>query len=469
MSFGVAYGLALQGVKQARLQTNLLPYEVRLERVIRGKKPWMVAAAAALLFGMCLIAMASGMEKSAVEDPTIKNAGESLERIAKLAKDNENEFNGHLEKMKKSEETLRRIGAGVEERLNWQLLHQYINLCTPQPNGKRLVELAENRVQPYQKYWLGNKKAQTAWQDYQDRQTGKLKDLPLDKAQELDRTIKENLIQVNIIGINALYTDDLYPFYSKILLDGSELPGMQQYEKEKVKAYAEKEDAAARKALSDEDIGKSMTEAKNAPKDGWVVEIRGYTYVQPKSEEFVDATLIENLKYPSKLKDIQMSDALKGKIEKRVGYLHLYKRKPVYDPVPGRFEFVGRSYLSSLVKGNAQGGFGAGPGPGGPMMPMGPRGGEQPGGPVPEGKEKANRDMWRPMGLETAAIVGEAGGPGGGGFAPPPGAVPPPGGVEGAKGKQKAVPRYEFVIVFIWREPIGPEPTAVAAGADKKN
>src|SRR3954471_6931155 len=35
MSFAVAYGLALQGLKQAKLQTNLLPYEVRLERIVR--------------------------------------------------------------------------------------------------------------------------------------------------------------------------------------------------------------------------------------------------------------------------------------------------------------------------------------------------------------------------------------------------------------------------------------------------
>jgi hypothetical protein len=34
---------------------------------------------------------------------------------------------------------------------------------------------------------------------------------------------------------------------------------------------------------------------------------------------------------------------------------------------------------------------------------------------------------------------------------------------------QKIVPRYEFVILFIWREPIGPETPAVAAITDKKN
>src|SRR5204862_1413889 len=66
MSFGVAYGLGLQGLKQARLQTNLLPHEVRLERIVRGKKPWAVAAAAALLFGLSMLTFARAMEKNNV-------------------------------------------------------------------------------------------------------------------------------------------------------------------------------------------------------------------------------------------------------------------------------------------------------------------------------------------------------------------------------------------------------------------
>ena len=64
-------------------------------------------------------------------------------------------------------------------------------------------------------------------------------------------------------------------------------------------------------------------------------------------------------------------------------------------------------------------------------------------------------------------MIGEGAGPGFGGGERPVGPVAPvapfPGG-EGVKGKNepKIVPRYEFVIVFIWREPVGPEPTAVA-------
>src|SRR5262249_47730862 len=51
LSYGVAYGLALQGLGQAHLRTNLLPPEIQVDRLIRAKKPWAAAAAAALLVG----------------------------------------------------------------------------------------------------------------------------------------------------------------------------------------------------------------------------------------------------------------------------------------------------------------------------------------------------------------------------------------------------------------------------------
>ena len=46
LSFGVCYGLALQGLGKGGLKTNLLPKEIVRDRLIREKKPWAVAAAA---------------------------------------------------------------------------------------------------------------------------------------------------------------------------------------------------------------------------------------------------------------------------------------------------------------------------------------------------------------------------------------------------------------------------------------
>ncbi len=55
MSFAVAYGLALQGLEQTPIQTNLLPEEIRTARIIRDKKPWSLVAAATLLLGFTTV------------------------------------------------------------------------------------------------------------------------------------------------------------------------------------------------------------------------------------------------------------------------------------------------------------------------------------------------------------------------------------------------------------------------------
>ena len=54
LSYGVCYGLCVQGLGKGRLSTNLLPREIIKDRLIRAKKPWAVAAVAALLFG-CMV------------------------------------------------------------------------------------------------------------------------------------------------------------------------------------------------------------------------------------------------------------------------------------------------------------------------------------------------------------------------------------------------------------------------------
>ena len=53
LSFGVAYGLAVQGLGESKVSTNLLPDEVVRKRLWDSKKPWFAAAAAAVLVAMC--------------------------------------------------------------------------------------------------------------------------------------------------------------------------------------------------------------------------------------------------------------------------------------------------------------------------------------------------------------------------------------------------------------------------------
>src|SRR5690606_7772865 len=51
LSFAVCYGLAVQALGKGKLNTNLLPREILKDRMIREKKPWAVAAVAALVLG----------------------------------------------------------------------------------------------------------------------------------------------------------------------------------------------------------------------------------------------------------------------------------------------------------------------------------------------------------------------------------------------------------------------------------
>lgn len=54
LSFATCYGLCLQGLKQGAIKTNLLPREIEVERIIRAKKPWVLASVSLLSLGLVL-------------------------------------------------------------------------------------------------------------------------------------------------------------------------------------------------------------------------------------------------------------------------------------------------------------------------------------------------------------------------------------------------------------------------------
>src|SRR5439155_17565447 len=74
LSFGVAYGLAVQGLQKARLLTNLLPPEIKMERLIKAKKPWAAAAAAILLLSVGALAFGYGRQYAAYTGKDIDDA-----------------------------------------------------------------------------------------------------------------------------------------------------------------------------------------------------------------------------------------------------------------------------------------------------------------------------------------------------------------------------------------------------------
>ena len=441
MSFGVAYGLGLQGLKQARLQTNLLPYEVRLERVIRGKKPWVVAAAACLIFGMFMMALAQGMEKRAIVNDAVDKLPKDSTATTNQAKKFQDGFKDGEDRLKKTLEGLEKIGAGVNDRVNWQLLHQYVNMASPQPNGDRLpIKPARKLVYPRRQLWDENKDSKKAFELYEQKRFGKLGDVKTKNNDEVEVFIKKNLIQVNIAGINALYSDDLGPYFRQIARDVLDLEkaGMGDIEAANLKKFAEAKDPEELKKL-------------DLPRDGWVVEIRGYTYHENIDKlDFVEDTIVENLRNPTHIKDKEMTD----RIKERVSHLLVYKIKQVPVPITGRFEYISRSYLPDLMKSEVAVRPGLGMGEPPPPVNLPPAVLPPPGAPGVAGAAAKSRDAWKPLGDIASSIFTVSGkGPQDLPIPQPQILIP-----MDKKAKDAAlaliVPRTEFVILFVWREPI---------------
>src|SRR6185369_16292118 len=81
LSFVVPYGLALQGLKITRVHTSLLPPEIKTARLIRKKKPWAVAAAATLLFGLATSTWGFSTHWKAVSVDKWKDAEQKVDGV----------------------------------------------------------------------------------------------------------------------------------------------------------------------------------------------------------------------------------------------------------------------------------------------------------------------------------------------------------------------------------------------------
>src|SRR5262249_26133021 len=180
-------------------------------------------------------------EKKALVNSEIDNQKKQVDQAIKEIQRLNGAFAEKEGELKKSLALLDKIGVGVNDRMNWQLLHQYVNRSSPQPNGDRLTEKAQGDIAPRNvkaKLWTDNKDAQKAKAEWEDLLANDRKEMAPSEAARLDRFIKENLIQINIAGINALYTDDLTSYFRKIAKDVPLLPGMREDEQNDVKALA---------------------------------------------------------------------------------------------------------------------------------------------------------------------------------------------------------------------------------------
>jgi type IV pilus assembly protein PilM len=549
LSFGVAYGLALQGLKKTRIQTNLLPQEIRFERMIRAKKPWAVAAAAALLIGVVGTTIGYARLNSAFASKPVKDAMERGGGVVKEFKKWNDQYDSKFKEETKQENDVRQIMAGLDERLDFIMLQEFVDHCLPVPalrfegkfkgaekddfvvvglDGKEKTFKADvgsvvvdGKIVP-----LGEVKKDTAvtviyqedpgalayWKDPQTREAylrfwerqGAGKGGPA-KAED-DKL--DHLIQINLESLYPRFSPEVKAVYTGSWVKEHPLLGMDEKEKADLKA------------------------GKTPEGKGWVVELRGYTYFYD-DPDFIIRTLLHQLitrgrtpeqaaegapqtegtpkapeskpgepaapkpagetnkpgaetpddaDKPADGKAVKKIDPAKEKegtwnkvIRGRVSGAFIFDYKPVPDPEPDKFEIIGGSALGSLMGSGAAAAVAAAPA------------GDSTEGTAPKttrATASAGSGNWGPLfsigsgsagggGPAVAAAPG-GGGMGGRGFnmmdtmnrmksifqgGQMPGAAgaSTAAGTYGtkpeAKAKKKTPMRYEFFIIFVWKEP----------------
>jgi type IV pilus assembly protein PilM len=131
LSFGVCYGLTLQGLGKGAVHTNLLPKEITQSRLIKRKKPWAVAAAALVLLGCAVSYAAHSLALGGVDANTWKSAQDQAKSLKTTADNFSTADTTARGKFVESDQTGKHLVGNAEGRIRWLDLLAAINACLP--------------------------------------------------------------------------------------------------------------------------------------------------------------------------------------------------------------------------------------------------------------------------------------------------------------------------------------------------
>ncbi len=153
-AFGNCYGLCLQGLGRAKLNTNLLPKEILTERLIRAKKPWALATAAALMLAFAINFFFEYAQWYKVHpdmllgDVTWKEAMSDVDTVQGELTTNEQKDAEQVTKLKKLTALGRELSGNSDRRLLWLELMKAINRALPQDENVGTAEIPDPKESP---------------------------------------------------------------------------------------------------------------------------------------------------------------------------------------------------------------------------------------------------------------------------------------------------------------------------------
>jgi type IV pilus assembly protein PilM len=138
MTFAVPYGLALQTLGQTRIHTTLLPPEIVVDRTIRRKKPWAVAAAAGLLLAMGISTFASARVDKSVSEERFSPAYQVVSQLKSKVASFDGDYNKQKSRHTDILGDIEQLAAPIERREIWMEVFKAVNECLPVDEGDAL-------------------------------------------------------------------------------------------------------------------------------------------------------------------------------------------------------------------------------------------------------------------------------------------------------------------------------------------
>jgi type IV pilus assembly protein PilM len=393
LAYGVVYGLCLQLLDKGSMSTNLVPREIVVERIIKAKKPWAVAALSAMLLGF--LANYAFMQRS--WSNVSANKWSSAEQSAKSTSGASKQELDEDAKRKATIELLTKVGQEVSS------------------NADRRILLPELLV---------------AIQGGLNRQAAD-PNQPPPTPETLPYSERADF---HIERIDSQYQPDLAKWYGK---EVQSLYALQKKAREDLLKITPPKDAAAQAA---------QDALKGA---GWVVELEGYHYYNGKPGKEQEAHVFANIMNYLENGNLQLPDDA-GKMYtftmKEMGISHPIMVSKSYDP---NYRVPNPAYL--IATGGTAGGSAGGLLGGGSSRPnIGSSGGPGIGS---AGSGSAGLDSEGGAAGGDTGAAGGAGGLGGGlGGGSAPGMTEPVDENGKPIPKDFKAPKFTFTLQFVWQE-----------------
>ncbi|WP_406699822.1 type IV pilus assembly protein PilM [Singulisphaera sp. Ch08] len=132
-SFGVVYGLALQGLAKSPIRTNLLPPEIEKIRIIRAKKPWALAASALLMLGFSALFLGDYRVLAKVDTQPFDEAVKQAQNTTNKGSGFASEFEAAKTEWKTKFDEGDKLVAGTTDRAKWPDFLKILNEHLPDP------------------------------------------------------------------------------------------------------------------------------------------------------------------------------------------------------------------------------------------------------------------------------------------------------------------------------------------------